>query len=68
VAWLTKWLLPHLLDYLLPKLWALAAGLWNKVVRYFAQEKTAKKVEQDVEQGKIRDEETRKNEEDHLNS
>jgi hypothetical protein len=42
--------------------------LWDKLVRSSEQKVTEDKVQQDINEGKLRDEETRKNELDNLNS
>lgn len=68
MAAIWKILLTFLLDYFLPKLIAWVREVTDKMKRTKKQEETLKKVEEDINEKKPRDEETRKNEEDHLNS
>lgn len=68
MASLGKWIIGIILEWLWPKLVAWGSGLINKAVRYFRQKKAQEKFDEDVEKEKPRTEETKKNEEDWLNS
>ena len=67
-----KWFVTLLLDWLLASVWPRikeAITTWlAKLKRGKEQKKAEEKVKEDIEQEKPRDEETRKHEEDWLNS
>lgn len=62
------WLVKVILDYVVAKLVALFAKLVAQFKRKEEQDAATKKVEEDVQTKAPRDEETKKNEQDWLNS
>lgn len=68
MAAIGKWLVGIILEWLWPKIVDWVSGLINKGLRYFRQKKAQEKFDEDVEQEKPRNEETKKNETDWLNS